>query len=102
MIIKDKFKTLLNPFFLRYLIEPIFRSNVKGRLAENGKNEYTKLYQNMIENIKIPLPMDKKGNIDLDKQNEIIFKYDTLMKIKKNLNEQLEKILNAEINFNIT
>ena len=56
----------------------------------------------MIENIKIPLPMDKKGNIDLDKQNEIIFKYDTLMKIKKNLNEQLEKILNAEINFNIT
>lgn len=102
LIIKDKFKTLLNPFFLRYLIEPIFRSNVKGRLAENGKNEYTKLYQNMIENIKVPLPIDKKGNIDLEKQNEIMLKYNTLMKIKKNLNEQLEKILNAEINFNIT
>lgn len=102
LIIKDKFKPLLNPFFLRYLIEPIFRSNVKGRLAENGKNEYTKLYQNMIEDIKIPLPVDKKGNIDLEKQNEIMLKYNTLMKIKGNLNEQLEKILNAEINFNLT
>ena len=101
LIIKDKFKMLLNPFFLRYLIEPIFRSNVKGRLAENGKNEYTKLYQNMIEDLEIPLPTDKKGNIDLEKQNEIMLKYDILMKIKRNLNEQLEKILNVEINFNL-
>ena len=56
----------------------------------------------MIENIKIPLPIDKKGNIDLEKQNEIMLKYNTLMKIKRNLNEQLEKIFNVEINFNIT
>ena len=30
-----------------------------------------------------------------------MLKYDILMKIKRNLNEQLEKILNVEINFNL-
>lgn len=88
LIIKEQFKEKLNPMYLKYVIEPIFRKNIKGRLAEDGKNEYTKLSQNMIEDLEIPLPITKDGEIDLVRQNEVVKRYELIDEMKKNITEK--------------
>lgn len=99
LIIKNEFKNQLDPLFLKYILEPLFRLNVKGRLGENGKNEYTKINQKMIENIEIKIPVDKFDNIDLHIQKDIVKKYKNIEEIKKHLNDKIEEVLSIQINF---
>lgn len=82
LIIKDEYKNYLIPEYLKIAIEPIFRSNRKGRLGESEKNEYTKLYINMIENIELKIPINKDGIFDLEKQREIVSKYKSIDEMK--------------------
>ena len=53
--------------YLRLMIEPVFRKNIKGRLGINGKNEYTTLNSVMINGIteKIKIPVTPEGAYDL-------------------------------------
>lgn len=88
LIIKDEYRDFLNPEFLKFVIEPIFRNNRKGRLGENEKNEYTKLYINMIENIEINIPIKKDGTFDLEKQNQIVSKYKAIEEMKNSILEK--------------
>lgn len=39
--------------YLNYNLEPIFRSNIKGRLGIDGKNKYTKITSTMIKALKL-------------------------------------------------
>ena len=41
----------------------------------NGENEYTSLPPFMIKSVKIPIPVDSEGNIDLAAQEEVANKY---------------------------
>lgn len=77
--------------YLKYYLEPIFRSNIKGRMGIQGKNEYTKLNSTMIKklNIKVPIPIDKKGEFDLIKEREIAEKYRIIEMIKQNISYQV-------------
>ena len=100
LIIKEELKEQLNPMFLKYLIEPIFRSNIKGRLAENGKNEYSKLYQNMIEDLEVEIPITKDGEIDLEMQNQVVEKYKLIDKMKKNITEKGLSLVLANVELN--
>lgn len=88
LIIKDEYRDFLNPELLKFVIEPIFRNNRKGRLGENEKNEYTKLYINMIENIEINIPIKKDGTFDLEKQNQIVSKYKAIEEMKNSILEK--------------
>ncbi|MEJ8751437.1 restriction endonuclease subunit S [Lagierella sp. ICN-221743] len=88
LIIKEEYRDFLNPEFLKFVIEPIFRNNRKGRLGEDEKNEYTKLYINMIEDIEINIPINKDGTFDLEKQNQIVSKYKAIEEMKKSILEK--------------
>lgn len=85
--------------YLKYIVEPIFRSECKGRVGHNGQNEYTTLNQTMINNIKtkIKIPVDKNGNYDLNKQKEIANKYRKIEEIKKNISTQIDILCSTEI-----
>lgn len=37
----------LNMEYLKYIIEPILRKNIKGRMGHDGENEYTSLKLNV-------------------------------------------------------
>lgn len=85
--------------YLKHYLEPIFRLNKKGREGINGKNEYTKLNCTMIKNldIKIPIPVNKNGEFDLETQNNIVNKYCIIEEIKNNIINNINAILNKNI-----
>lgn len=85
--------------YLKYIIEPIFRNECKGRVGHDGQNEYTTLNQTMINNIKtkIKIPIDKNGCYDLNKQKEIANKYRKIEEIKRNISTQIDMLCSTEI-----
>ena len=98
LIPKDNCKNV-DLFYLKLLIEPIFRANIKGRMGINGKNEYTKLNSVMINRIKekIKIPITPDGSFDLAKQKEIAQKYATIESIKQELYNQVLRLTNIVV-----
>lgn len=86
--------------YMKYVIEPIFRNKIKGRLGINGKNEYTTLNSTMIKNIKekIIIPIKDNGDFDLEKQRELAQKYAALDTYKQNIYNQIKELVNISIN----
>lgn len=78
--------------YIRFVAEPLFKLQAKG---DNHKS----LPQSLVKEIKIPIPVNKKLEIDLDTQIHISKEFLIVEQIKKNINEELEKILNAEIDY---
>lgn len=99
LTINKLYKDKIDLLYLKYYLEPIFRSNKKGRIGDNGKNEFTKLNSTMIKklNIKIPIPIKENGEFDLEKQKEIANKYKQIEEIKKGLIEKIQDILDIKI-----
>ena len=87
--------------YIKYILEPIFRRNIKGRLADGERNEYTTLNSSMIRNIAetIPIPVRTDGTYDIVAQREIAKKYETVDRIKKKLLEQLDELGQVVISF---
>ncbi|CCX37376.1 type I restriction-modification system methyltransferase subunit [Clostridium sp. CAG:1013] len=85
--------------YMRLMIEPIFRRNIKGRLGINGKNEYTTLNSAMIKAIKekIQIPIKADGSFDLDKQKDLAQKFATIEGIKENIRNQIEALTNIVV-----
>lgn len=85
--------------YIAYVLEPIFRSSIKGRRGDKGKNEYTTLNKAMIMKIKepIPIPVDENGNYDLEKQKELVHKYDHIEEIKKQLVGKITELTNIVV-----
>jgi type I restriction-modification system DNA methylase subunit len=96
-LLKPKFENI-NIQYVKSIIEPKFRELAKGRKGEKGEDEFTKVYPSMIENVEIEMFVDEKGNFDIEKQNYIAEKYQKIEQIKKNLLEELDKIIGIEIN----
>ena len=90
--------------YLRIFLEPIFRRNIKGRIGENGKNEYTKLNSTMIKNldIKINLPINHSSQIDLDAQLEVVRKHLIIEEKRKQLLKKKNEIESLNIKFENT
>ncbi len=99
MIIEDDFKDKIDLLYLKYYLEPYFRSNKKGRLGEMGKNEFTKLNSSMIKgmNMQVPIPLTNDGSYDLCKQKEIAKRYMQVEEIKKGLMEKLVHLVNISV-----
>lgn len=85
--------------YVKYVLEPIFRANKKGREGDLGKNEYTTLNSDMIKKMTdtIPIPIKSDGSFDLDKQRELATKYERIDTIKKELSEKLNELTNIVI-----
>lgn len=88
--------------YIKYVLEPIFRRNLKGRLANGEKNEYTTLSKDMIKGIKelIPIPVKEDGCFDLIAQKEIAKKYEMVNNIKECIANNINEIISTNIVFN--
>ncbi|MEX5396948.1 restriction endonuclease subunit S [Streptococcus sp. ZJ93] len=100
LVVKEKYKNFVNPIYLKRVLEPIFRANVKGRKGENGKNEYTKLNTAMIKDLEISLPLDSTGQIDVEKQKEIVANAETIATMKEAIERQGYKFIQSNLKFN--
>lgn len=78
--------------YIKFIAQPIFIENVKGEKQKS-------LPQSIVKEIKLPIPVDNFGNIDLEAQNEIASKYIKIESIKKSILNELNKILETEIDF---
>ncbi len=90
---------LIDIGYIRYVLEPTLRNMAKGRKGDNGKDEFTKLYPSMIENVMIPLPVDAYGAILLDIQREIADKYTLMEQLKSEVLEKLSVLQEKQIQF---
>lgn len=84
MKLKNEYKNYVNLEYIRRILEPIFRENVKGREGIGGKNEYTKINSTMIKDldIKINFPINEDGTFDIEKQKRIVSKYKVIEEMK--------------------
>lgn len=85
--------------YIKYVLEPIFRANKKGREGDLGKNEYTTLNSDMIKKMKdtIPIPILDNGSYDIEKQKELAIKYEKLENIKLELMNKIIELTNIVI-----
>ena len=85
--------------YIKYVLEPIFRKNKKGRLGDLGKNEYTTLNPDMIKKLKdrIPIPIKDDGSFDLEAQKQIASRYAQIEMIKEKLTEKIERVINVSV-----
>ena len=85
---------IIDIHYIKYVTEPILRNSNKGRVGDNGKNEYTKLTPKIILSSEVPIPVNENGDFDLVKQKELAKKYDQIEEIKKTLSEKITELTN--------
>lgn len=87
----------INLQYAKYAMQPIFRSAKKGRVGDNGKNEYTSLPPFMVQNLQIPFPVDENGNISMTAQEEIAEKYILVDQCKHEVVSKLDQLIQQKI-----
>ena len=87
--------------YIIYVLEPIFRNHIKGRLAKGEKNEYTTLSKEMINDIKetIPVPISDNGDYDLKAQQEISKKIKSISNLKNEVIRKLDELIDTNVYF---
>jgi len=83
--------------YIKYILEPILREMAKGRKGEKGEDEFTKVYPSMIENVSIPIPINNKGEIDINAQEEIASLHFKMNEIKSLIALELDRIYSTNI-----
>lgn len=97
ILIPQKERTDLDFDYIKYTLEPIFRELAKGRKGDNGEDEFTKLYPSMLEDVMVPLPVDKNGAIDLSAQKEIALKYKAVEESQQEVVTKLTELIDQKI-----
>lgn len=98
LLLKENVKNIdLN--YIKIVLEPIFRRNIKGRLGIEEKNEYTTLSKDMIKGIKdkIPIPVDLNGKFDIEKQKEIVLKIKKINMLKEKIQHKIQELIDINI-----
>ena len=83
--------------YVKMVLEPVFRELKKGREGDNGENEYTSLPPFMIRDVRVPIPVDSTGRPSLVEQRRIAKKHVSVMKIKEQVEGQLNYLLNVKL-----
>lgn len=83
--------------FIKYTIEPLLRSKIKGRMGHDGQNEFTKLPSGIIENVRILMPVMSDGQYDLEAQREIAKKFEKLYQVKSGICDKIERLVGMHI-----
>lgn len=92
LILQKKYKNC-DQLYLKYTIENELASKNFGFTNKAGKSK--------IKDSEIKIPVDSKGEFDLQKQREIAEKYYTIAEIKKSIKTELEKIENIKVDISI-
>ncbi len=87
----------INLLYVKNIVEPKLRELAKGRKGENGSDEFTKVYPNMVEEVEIVMPVDKDENFDLETQKDVVDKILYVEDIKKTIEEYKSQIRNLLI-----
>ena len=91
LIKKDK---NLDLYYFAILLQPMFYKHVKRGDVPSVN------WKEQLANIVVRVPIDEDGNYDLNKQQEIALKYQNIIKIKKDLLDKMQQILNVQIELN--
>ena len=86
----------INITFVQNIIEPILRNLAKGRKGDRGKDEFTKVYPSMIENVDIKIPKLTTNQFDIEAQNKIVRKIQYIDDLKSNV-KSLKNQLNLTL-----
>lgn len=92
LILKDEYKDKIDPLYLKYILEPLFRKNLKGRKGIKGKNEYTKLPLGIIKRLTINIPIDCNDMFDIHEQKNIASKLKNISEYKKKIETNIFKL----------
>lgn len=95
-LLKSK-NTDINIEYVKYRLEPVLRGLAKGRIGENRKDEFTKVYPSMLKNVKISLPMNSSEEIDIEYQNKIAEQIKLIDELKTKVKEYQQYIKNLKI-----
>lgn len=99
LVLRPEYEKFIDKNYLKYIIQPIFRKNIKGRKGPNGENEFTKISKRDIENLLIPIPVNADGFPNLNAQIFVAENYIKLEKIKKNMLDIINEVLSANLEF---
>jgi hypothetical protein len=91
LIVQDEYKENLDLLFLKYAIEMEFGKHYFGFDNKAGKGK--------IQDIEISVPINKKGEFDINIQKELAEKFKRIEEIKKTIADELDKISSTEIDF---
>lgn len=88
--------------YIKFALEPLLRQAKKGRIGDNGENEYTSLPPFMLEEIEVGIPTDETGKIDIHLQREIAETYLTMEQCRCEILEKLDVLRNQRLTLPIT
>lgn len=88
---------IINLQYAQITMQTIFRNAKKGRMGDNGENEYTSLPPFMVQNLQIPFPLNENGEISVSAQEEIAQKYLTIEHCKHEVVSKLDALLQPEV-----
>jgi len=94
--------TNINIVYAKSVLEPIFRGIKKGRIGDNGQNEYTSLPPFMITELEFDMPIDEEMNFDLAAQMEIADRCTILADIQSEFAHKAAEIESYSIVFEMS
>ncbi len=85
--------------YIKFALEPLLRQAKKGRIGDNGENEYTSLPPFMLKDIEVGIPVDETGKININMQREIATKYLAIEQYRRDILANLDTLLNQRIDY---
>lgn len=85
--------------YIKFALEPLLRNAKKGRVGDNGENEYTSLPPSMLKTIKVGIPVDESGRISVDLQHEMAASYLAVEQYRHEIMEKIDILLKQKIKF---
>ncbi|MEG1925859.1 MAG: N-6 DNA methylase [Ruthenibacterium sp.] len=85
--------------YMKFALEPLFRQAKKGRVGDNGENEYTSLPPFMLKGIEVGIPVDESGKISIGLQREIAASYLSIEQYRAETADKLNMLLTQRIEF---
>jgi len=90
-LLKEEWAGYLDYKYLKYVLEK--------KAIKLGFTFSNKAVKTRIKNIELEIPVNKQGEYDLMKQQEIAEEYERLEHIRRQLSESWEEVLGVEIDF---
>lgn len=87
--IKNEYKDSLDPLYLKYVLQPLFLANVRGR----------KITKEIIQDLLVPIPINEDETFDLNAQKIIASKYKKMEEIKLALCKQIDSVIEISLDF---
>ena len=85
--------------YIKFALEPLLRIAKKGRVGDNGENEYTSLPPFMLNDIEVGIPVDETGAISIDLQHEIAASYLAIEQYRREILGKLDTLLEQRIEY---